>query len=509
MDEPNKNQAPELDIIASRSEAIADVDSFLRHRSARYFALYRNAPVMLHSMDQDGRIVSVNNYWLQSLGYKIDEVIGQKLSSFLTPDSRESVESKFIPEFFRKGFLKDAPYQFVSKEGRIMDVVLSAIAERDYQGRILRSLAVLTDVTELKRAERRIMEQNEFLKSILQSLTHPFYVVDARDYTVKMANAAACFGPLDAMSTCYRLTHHSETPCNGPDHVCPLRRIKETREPLTVVHVHYDCEGEPRHVEVNAYPVFDEKGEVSQVIEYPLDITDRVRMEKELRQTAEKIKLFAYSVSHDLKSPVSGINGLARLLYRQFYGHLGERGRRICEQILKASEQVLALVEEINIYIRTREMPLHFELIKPEEIHCTIRDEFEALLSVRQIQWEAPEGLPEIKADRLSLMRVFRNLVDNALKYGGPRLSRITIGYGDGPDAHIFSVSDDGVGIPREECEKVFALFHRNETARGVEGTGLGLAIVKEIAVKHQGRIWVESEPGRGATFYLAIPKDL
>jgi signal transduction histidine kinase len=115
----------------------------------------------------------------------------------------------------------------------------------------------------------------------------------------------------------------------------------------------------------------------------------------------------------------------------------------------------------------------------------------------------------EIKADKLSLLRVFRNLVDNALKYGGKDLSEIRIGYRESEGFHTFSISDNGVGIEGEDYEKIFALFHRDAKSKGVEGAGLGLAIVREIAEQHGGKVWIEPGQERGTTFHISLPKDL
>jgi signal transduction histidine kinase len=284
--------------------------------------------------------------------------------------------------------------------------------------------------------------------------------------------------------------------------------VKESKQPVIVEHIHFDKEGNPRSVEVYGFPIFNEDGHVVQMIEYALDITKRKEMEQQLIENAERIKQFTYSVSHDLKSPIIGIHGLTRLLHQHYRDLLEDRGRMYCDQILRASELSVDLVEEINAYIRAKETPLHFEPIASEEILHTVRDEFGALLAMRQIEWLEPESLPEIRADRMCLIRVFRNLVDNALKYGGTEFTRLEIGYEERDEAHFFSVSDNGAGISEGDCEKIFDLFQRNQNAKGVEGAGLGLAIVKEIAEKHRGRVWVESNPGKRTTFYFAIHKE-
>jgi len=102
-----------------------------------------------------------------------------------------------------------------------------------------------------------------------------------------------------------------------------------------------------------------------------------------------------------------------------------------------------------------------------------------------------------------------RNLIDNALKYGGDELGRITIGYEETEKHSVISVADDGVGLNQAESGNLFELFHRLGTSRGVEGTGLGLAIVKEIAQRHGGQVWTSSNEKTGITFYVSIGKDL
>ena len=120
-----------------------------------------------------------------------------------------------------------------------------------------------------------------------------------------------------------------------------------------------------------------------------------------------------------------------------------------------------------------------------------------------------PPLFPEIVGDELRLTRAFRNLLDNALKYGGERLSEIRFAYEESEYHHIFSVTDNGVGVKEEDIKRLFQFFQRLETSSHTEGSGMGLAIAKEAAQKHLGDVWVESAPPRGATFYLSVAKRL
>jgi len=230
------------------------------------------------------------------------------------------------------------------------------------------------------------------------------------------------------------------------------------------------------------------------------------RAEEALRSSFEELKLFAYSVAHDVKSPSIGIYGVAKLLDSHYKDILDEKGRKYCDQILKACEQLVSLVDKINLFIATKELPLAIEEVKMKEIFGMIRDEFSVQLNTRNVAWSEPEILPKLKADRLSMVRLFRNLVDNALKYGGEELSKISIGYEELEDSHVFSVSDDGAGIG---SKKIFGMFQRGEKSKGVAGTGLGLAIVTKIVERHGGKVWVEAGSERGTIFHVALSKSL
>ncbi len=168
-------------------------------------------------------------------------------------------------------------------------------------GDIAFALHAMEGEAERKRAENRIREHNEFLNNVIEALSHPFYVIDANDYTIKMANSATGFDRTSEGMTCYALTHRNTEPCNTTKHPCPLREVKKTKKPVIVEHIHYDKEGNPRVYEVHGYPVFDGEGNVVQLIEYSFDITERKRVEEELRES-----------THDLGERVKELDCLYR-----------------------------------------------------------------------------------------------------------------------------------------------------------------------------------------------------
>ena len=235
-------------------------------------------------------------------------------------------------------------------------------------------------------------------------------------------------------------------------------------------------------------------------------IIKRRESENELFRHSEMIKQFANSVSHDLKNPAVAMHGLAKLLERKFEELPREKLKNFIKQISRSSEQIITLSEDINTYISTREKPLHFTMLDLREIWQIIREEFMPRLREKKVLWiEAGGVIPNIKADRQGLLRVYRNFVDNALKYGGSNLSEISLDYAATESSHILSVQNNGEAIPPENTKTIFELFNRKTSDTELDGSGLGLAIVSEIARQHRGDSWVESGDDDQTTFYISI----
>jgi len=156
---------------------------------------------------------------------------------------------------------------------------------RDAGGKIVSCLEIGRDITERKQTEGKIRQQNEFLNTVLNSLSYPFYVLDVNDYTVKMSNQAAKAEGLPDATTCYSLIYKADKPCGSKEQTCPLEEVKKTKKAVVVEHTHYDGNGGARSIEIHGHPIFDAEGNVVQMIEYSLDITDRKRVEDELQES--------------------------------------------------------------------------------------------------------------------------------------------------------------------------------------------------------------------------------
>ncbi len=353
-------------------------------------------------------------------------------------------------------------------------------------------------------------------ESIIDGISDALMLLDVGAYRILDVNEACLKAYKTTRErilgrTCHEVTHHLKRPCSQvfKDHTCPVEQCVATGGLCMTGHTHKDREGNQLYFEITAYPLKDGEGKVDRIVHLSRDVTDRKRAEEALKEASEKIKLFAYSVAHDLKSPVIGLHGLTKRLHDKYKDVLDEKGKDLCQRILRASEQVAEFTEKINVFISSREVPLKIEWIDLKEILQMIHQEVAGQLKARRTSWFEPDSIPQIKADKLSIIRAVRNLVNNSLKHGGSELSRIEVSYGESDSHHLLCVADDGVGLNTPDSERIFKAFQREDRSGQVEGAGLGLAIVKELAGRHKGRVWLEPGKEKGLSICLSIAKDL
>lgn len=154
------------------------------------------------------------------------------------------------------------------------------------------------DQRQREQASAALQKQKEYLQSVIDGVQSPFYVVDAKDYRIRLANRAAReLGLMEERVTCYALTHHRTEPCGGDEHPCPLQHVRVERQPYMTEHVHFRADGSTYYAEVRGYPLFDEHGEVTQMVEYSVDITERKRAEAEIRKLQQAVEHAASGVA--------------------------------------------------------------------------------------------------------------------------------------------------------------------------------------------------------------------
>jgi len=268
----------------------------LREKERNYRTLINNLPGFVYRCqnDQNWTMIYISAGCKDITGYLPGDFINNKNIAFndiIDPNFRQEIYEKWKKVLAEKKTF-EFEYPIITKNKDVRWVWERGCGIYSDEGKLLFLEGFITDVTDSKHAEKKVEEQNEFLNTVLESLTHPFYVINANDYTIEMANSAAGNISGDEKLTCHSLTHHRDKPCQGDEHICPLETVKTTKKTVVVKHIHFDKEGNKKNIEVHGFPVFDSNGNVIQIIEYCLDITDRLKAEDKLKGKMNELQIF-------------------------------------------------------------------------------------------------------------------------------------------------------------------------------------------------------------------------
>jgi PAS domain S-box-containing protein len=269
-----------------------------------------------------------------------------------------------------------------------------------------------------------------------------------------------------------------------------------------------------RCYDITVYPVLahEDEGDVQALGVFARDITEHRKAEEALKEHAEaleraneELQQFAYVASHDLQEPLRTISSHVQLIQRRFKGQLDARADKSIQFAVDGAKRMQGLINDLLQYSRvgTRAKPLM--PTDCEEILQTALDNLQVTIQEAGATVSHDE-LPVVIADQSQILQVFQNFIENGMKFRGDNPPRIHIRAEQREDDLLFSVSDNGIGIDTQFADRIFAIFQRLHGVGKYPGSGIGLAICKKIIERHGGEIWVESEPGKGATFFFTIP---
>ncbi|MDH3582994.1 MAG: response regulator [Phycisphaerae bacterium] len=238
----------------------------------------------------------------------------------------------------------------------------------------------------------------------------------------------------------------------------------------------------------------------------PAVLLARIQTQLALKQGMEDLQQFAYVASHDLQEPLRTIGSYCQILHDRYRGQLDDQADQYIDFVVDGVSRMQVLIRDLLSYAR---LDTHGRPFESVDCNAVVDDTLQQLKSsVEDSQADVQRAeLPVLMGDRSQLTQVFQNLISNAIKFRGNGPPKVAIGVEEGDGNWVFYVRDDGIGFDPSQHDQLYGMFKRLHTRDEYPGTGVGLALCRKVIQRHGGRIWAESEPGQGSTFYFTIPR--
>jgi len=489
------------------------VEAALREAGERYRDLFENANDAIYVLDERQRYVDMNRRAAEIFGYTREEFLGRSVLDVIPPEQTRRSEAAFR-ELAETGRYNRFEGRMRTKDGRWLDIEVSSSAILR-NGVFAGSRDIVRDVTERRLAEKKIRRNEEFIRSILDTVDEGFIVVD-QDYRILTANKAYCVQvslPGDAVigRRCHEVTHKSDRPCAEIGEECAVRLVYETGTPHTAVHKHPGPDGQLLFVETKAFPIKDDAGNTTSVIETLNNITERQLLEEERLKTQklESIGTLAGGIAHDFNNLLQGVFGYISLAKMSIDREDGAFA--LIEEAEKALHQSVSLTTQLLTFSKGGK-PVRETIALGPVLENAVK--FALSGSRNEYRMALDTGLWPVDADAGQIGQVIQNIAinaDQAMPHGGCLVVTARNVPPSDPESppdlarrrHVLiSLQDSGAGIPEQDLDRIFDPYFTTKE----QGSGLGLATSYSIVRNHEGRIFARSAPGRGSTFFVYLP---
>ncbi len=475
----------------------------LKDREEQFRAMVDSMNQLAWIAQPDGQIFWHNRRWYEYTGTTPEQMAGWGWQSVHDPEVLPGVMDQWT-KALRDGEPFEMEFPLRGRD-RVMRWFLTRVAPvRDAHGRVERWFGTNTDVDTLRRAqsdlrdsEQRFRELAETVPDIVWSSTADGSV----DYFNSQWHQYSGQTPETSLGTGWMAALHPED----------LERCVELWTRMMASGEHYTVELRlRRHNGAFCWylgrgrAMRDGAGKIRKWFGSYTEVDEQKRIEAELRRSNEDLRQFAYAASHDLQEPLRMVSIDTDLLGRQYRGQLDAQADQFIEYAVEGATRMNRLLRGLLEYTQTGDQTAPALLLKTE---FALQQAIQMLDTAIQDSGAVitHDALPQVRMPEIQLLQLFQNLIGNGIKYRGQQPPQVHISASRRGHFWCFAVQDNGIGIPPEYSDQIFGVFKRlHKTA--YPGTGIGLAICKRVVERAGGKIWVESSPGMGATFYFTLP---
>ena len=478
----------------------------LRDSEEKYRTIVHTANEGIAILNEKKATTFVNDKIVEMLGYPADEIVDKSLFSFMSNESKRVALAHLSR---RQEAITEQHYiKFIRKNGSELWTVFTSRPLFEKNGKYMGAMATFTDITERKLAEAQIRK----LSSAVEQSTSIIIITDTNariDYVNPKFTQVTGYSREEVLGQNPRILKSTETPREVYNEL--WNTIASGGEWHGELH-NKKKNGKSYWARVSISPIKNMDGIITHYLGVQEDITERKKAQSalqnyatELERSNEELQQFAYVASHDLQEPLRMITSYLTILENRYKNKLDDDADEFIGYAVDGAKRMKQLIKDLLQYSRVGTHGNPFRKTKCEEILSKTLNNLEVTIIENAVEI-THDRLPIIKADEVQLLQLFQNLISNAIKFRRKKLPKIHVGAKLKNGEWTFSVKDNGIGIEREYEKRIFIIFQRLHTNSKYPGTGIGLALCKKIVERHGGRIWFDSEPGEGSTFYFTIP---
>jgi PAS domain S-box-containing protein len=486
----------------------------LKASEVRYRRLFEAARDGILILDAEtGMIVDVNPFLVEMLAYSHEAFLGKKVWELGFFKDIIANQDNFL-ELQQKEYLRYDDMPLETGDGRRIEVEFISNVYRVNHKKVIQ--CNIRDITDRKLAEKSLQESERRLCEAQKMAQLGNWSWDVRSGNVEWSDEVYNIFQLDSSKFTPRIDSilaMSPWPEEHERDKELIRKAMESHEKGDYEQRFLRPDGNTGYYYSTFQGKYDKDGNLIAIVGTVLDITERKLAEEKLTQLVadlersnKELEQFAYVASHDLQEPLRMVASYTQLLARHFEGQLDDKTRKYIDYAVDGAVRMQRLINDLLAYSRVNTQGKTPEMI---DSHAVLGEALRSLAAAieenRAIVMN--DDLPKVRADATQLSQLFQNLIGNAIKFRGADSPRIRVSACDLGREWRFSLKDNGIGIDAQYADKVFVIFQRLHTRQEFPGTGIGLAICKRIVERHGGRIWFESEAGKGSTFYFTLPK--
>lgn len=489
-------------------------EKVLKESEEKFMQVANAIPQLAWIADAEGYLTWYNDRWFEYTGTTFEQMKGWGWESVHSPEMLP-----LVLENWQYSIHTGIPFEMIfplkGVDGIFREFLTRVIPVKNSEDKVLQWFGTNTDISEIRKIEKELQQSREKLTMALENgntgiwewnlETGKVYLDERVEkmFMLEPGSFGGSFGDIENLVIEEDLDYVRKAVQKSIENDLPMETLfrigtlyGDTKYISAKALLKRDKDGTPVSMTGVAFDVTQMKKNTDQLL---------LKLNEELLRSNKELEQFAYVASHDLQEPLRMISSFTQLLSKRYSGQLDETAHEYIHYAVDGANRMYNLIQGLLAYSRIHTRGKDFTEVNMEKVMDQVKNNIRMQISEKQAEITVDQ-LPTIVADEAQMIQLMQNLLTNAIKFSKEK-PKVHISSKTENEHYIFSIEDNGIGIEPQYFQRIFQIFQRLLPKEQYEGTGIGLSICKRIIERHEGKIWVDSELGKGSTFYFTIPR--